>query len=633
MRPSLPPRLALPTVLTIAALAAVAVIIAVDLGPVPALAALGIALLSTLWTLVSVRQMVLAPMVDLATHFTAADGGNAGGPVDVQHLRERGDAIGAIATALLDHQARVQQLTAEQAVQADGLATSMTDVARRGLALINRMLDRLAAMQQDESDAERLEALYALDHLAVRLRGQSENLLVVADTAPTGDPDEAPMRMVDLVRLAGSQTEDYTRVTVESAASVAVVGWASRPLAQLLAALLDNALRYSPPDQPAVVTSQQVPEGVIISIRDRGIGMDDEALQAAVQTIQAPPLLQAAPSRQLGLYVTGLLSQRLGTWVQLARAQDADGGILATVGVPSALLAVAPAMLLPEQPATPAAAVQDDVVETTRAAEARRLAAAAELLLSSADLGGPSSAVAPPAQPAGALPTRPGEADQPARPTYPIRPLPAEILLPDVETERGERRRRKQKAAASWSMSFPGAAGGTAAVASTGGGGLASFVNDKLTPRRRQPADDTPPQATAADQLSSRPLFVEVGGYTPPSLSEPADYIPDLVDNPLLDVLPEHPTAHLTPVLPMTAELRAGAVDLPTVLDGIRMADSRPDEPTGPLALPTRAPRTTADEPPVARLFADLVGDGEDDDLSQFSALAGLVAADPEGTS
>ncbi len=54
--------------------------------------------------------------------------------------------------------------------------------------------------------------------------------------------------------------------------------WDEQRLDQLLTNLVENALRYSPPDAPVAVRIREAADGVRVDVEDRGIGIPQESL-------------------------------------------------------------------------------------------------------------------------------------------------------------------------------------------------------------------------------------------------------------------------------------------------------------------------------------------------------------------
>src|SRR6266540_4360199 len=279
-----------------------------------------------------------------AVHQTAA------GQVDVQVVRigeTARDEIGEVARAFdVIHTAAVD-LATEQAALRRSISEMFLNLARRSQTLIDRLLEQIDDLER-EADADTLEKLFGVDHLATRLRRTAEGLIVLS-----GAP-EPPRRwleaipLMDVVRGAVQEVEDYQRVEVLPIDNVQLTGYAVSEVVHLLAELVENATRFSPPGTVVRIGGQPSATGHVIEIEDRGIGMSDAELERANQRLADPPAVDAAVARQLGLAVIGRLARRHDIRVQLRHSFY--GGITALVLLPSRLtssMAVQPPVTAP----------------------------------------------------------------------------------------------------------------------------------------------------------------------------------------------------------------------------------------------------------------------------------------------
>ncbi|MGW4801843.1 ATP-binding protein, partial [Nonomuraea sp. NPDC004297] len=196
--------------------------------------------------------------------------------------------------------------------------------------------------EQGEQDEQRLGNLFKLDHLATRMRRNSENLLVLAGQEPPRRWSK-PVQLVDVARASLSEVENYERVVLQVPDGVAVAGQAVNDVIHLLAELVENALSFSPRETRVTVSGSRIDGGgVMLSITDSGIGMTpDELVQANERLIDAPSV-DVSVSRRMGLFVVARLAHRHGIRVQLR--PHGSGGLTAMVLMPESLLgAQAPA--------------------------------------------------------------------------------------------------------------------------------------------------------------------------------------------------------------------------------------------------------------------------------------------------
>ena len=97
------------------------------------------------------------------------------------------------------------------------------NLSRRTQTLVERQIALIDDLERGEEDGRRLADLFKLDHLATRMRRNSENLLVLAGHEPPRKRTE-PARLVDVIRASLSEVEDYERVELKVHRSIAISG-------------------------------------------------------------------------------------------------------------------------------------------------------------------------------------------------------------------------------------------------------------------------------------------------------------------------------------------------------------------------------------------------------------------------
>jgi signal transduction histidine kinase len=245
------------------------------------------------------------------------------------------DEIGRLANAFNSIHRVAVRVAAEQAALRRSIGDMFVNLARRSQSLIDRQLNLIEELERQTDDPDRLDELFRLDHLATRLRRNAENLLVLASAEPAGRWSE-PVPLSDVVRAAGSEVEQFTRVELRGGEEVRLASHVTSDLVHLLAELIENAIDFSPPDAQVRVTTQAAAGGYLVEIEDRGAGMSEEELAAANERLANPPEIDFALSRMLGFFVVGRLAERHGIRVQLRRSWY--GGVTALVLIPTALL-------------------------------------------------------------------------------------------------------------------------------------------------------------------------------------------------------------------------------------------------------------------------------------------------------
>ncbi|GGV79594.1 MULTISPECIES: nitrate- and nitrite sensing domain-containing protein [Streptomyces] len=242
------------------------------------------------------------------------------------------DEIGQVAAAFDEVHREAVRLAAEQAMLRGNVNAMFTNLSRRSQGLIQRQLSLISELESREADPDQLASLFKLDHLATRMRRNGENLLVLAGEEP-GRRWTRPVPLVDVLRAAASEVEQYERIELSSVPTTEVAGRVVNDLVHLLAELLENATSFSSPQTKVKVTGHALPDGrVLIEIHDTGIGLSPEDLAAINERLASPPTVDVSVSRRMGLFVVGRLSQRHGIRIQL-RPSD-SGGTTALVMLP-----------------------------------------------------------------------------------------------------------------------------------------------------------------------------------------------------------------------------------------------------------------------------------------------------------
>ncbi|MEV5412283.1 nitrate- and nitrite sensing domain-containing protein [Thermopolyspora sp. NPDC052614] len=263
-----------------------------------------------------------------------------GADVDVNAEAPPIQAGGSIEVADVGHAfSSVQRTAVEAAVgQAKlrrGISQMFVNLARRNQTLLNRQLQLLDSMQRRTTDPDGLEDLFRLDSLTTRMRRHAESLIILSGSTP-GRAWRKPVPVVDLIRAAVAEVEDYTRVQVLPVGDTAVTGASAADLIHLLAELVDNAATFSPPQTTVQVRGEQVANGFVIEIEDRGLGLSAEEYGAINDSLANPPEFDLADSDRLGLFVVGQLAARYGVNVTLRPSPY--GGTTAIVLIPRALI-------------------------------------------------------------------------------------------------------------------------------------------------------------------------------------------------------------------------------------------------------------------------------------------------------
>jgi hypothetical protein len=215
----------------------------------------------------------------------------------------------------------------------------LTNLARRNQSLLHRQLDIINQLEESEQDPDALAELFALDHIATRVRRNAENLLVLSGEQPPRTWSE-PVPLRDVLRAAIAETENLERVVFVVDEQSAVVGHTVTDLTHLLAELTENAVRFSPPDTTVTIRARPdraKPGGRLIAIEDWGLGMPAEQIDEYNALLATPLEIDLSISQRLGFHVVARLAARHGVKVSLS--VTAGSGTTALVTLPPSMFA------------------------------------------------------------------------------------------------------------------------------------------------------------------------------------------------------------------------------------------------------------------------------------------------------
>jgi signal transduction histidine kinase len=257
---------------------------------------------------------------------------------EVPELNHGRDEIGQVAAAFNQAQRTAVQAAVDEAHTRAGFNSAFLNIARRSQAILHQQMEVLDRVERHESDPDQLELLFRLDHLATRERRNAENLIILGGEQPRRQWRK-PVALVEVVRGAVGEAEDYQRVTVRRLPGAMIAGPAVGDLLHLLAELVDNATAFSPPGSPIEVHGTIVGRGVVVEVEDQGLGIEPSRLDELNDLLRNPPdfsLLTLSEDSRIGLFVVAWLARKHGVTVHLR--PSVYGGVVAGVLVPTALL-------------------------------------------------------------------------------------------------------------------------------------------------------------------------------------------------------------------------------------------------------------------------------------------------------
>ena len=227
------------------------------------------------------------------------------------------------------------RLASEEARRRRSISAISNGFFRRSHYLLERLLRLIDILERSEDDPGRLASLFQIDHLVTRMRRNSDSALVLAGHETSRDEAE-PVTLVDVLRAAVSEIEQYNRVVLDVPVDDWVSGDAVADTVHLLAELLENATAFSPKTTQVIVSGHPVRGGLLVSITDAGTGIAEEYLGQLNWQLAHPSDADAAVSQHMGLFAVAHLAARHG--ISVALDLPPEGGTAAEVYLPASLI-------------------------------------------------------------------------------------------------------------------------------------------------------------------------------------------------------------------------------------------------------------------------------------------------------
>ena len=292
-------------------------------------------------TLVNPLRRLQADALEIATvrlpaRVAAAAEGSDADTAEVEPIAVQStDEIGRVARAFDQVHSEAVRLAGTEAQLRGSLNAMFISLSRRSVPLIDRLARMIDAMEQNEDEPDQLAKLFSMDHLVTRMRRNSENLLVLAGEEPVRKwTDSVPL--ADVARAAASEIEQYGRVALAVQPGITISGQAAADVVHLLAELIENATLFSPQTTQVRVSVMELNSGgVLVEVRDDGVGVSPSRLSDMNWRLDHPPMVDVSISRHMGLYAVSRLAARQGIRVKLR--PGAPQGLSALVWLPSTI--------------------------------------------------------------------------------------------------------------------------------------------------------------------------------------------------------------------------------------------------------------------------------------------------------
>jgi hypothetical protein len=167
-----------------------------------------------------------------------------------------------------------EPIAAPATVPRDPWRPLASEFALRLLTLTWEAVHYVGQAEEAEPDPERRHLLFRIDHAVTRTRRLAENLRVLTGES-VDDPDQQVTTLQDIAHAAGAPAEHYERLHFGPIADLAVAAVAADDVIRILTELVDNADRYSPPNEPVNVSAHLTGDGdVLVRVEDSGIGLN-----------------------------------------------------------------------------------------------------------------------------------------------------------------------------------------------------------------------------------------------------------------------------------------------------------------------------------------------------------------------
>ena len=199
---------------------------------------------------------------------------------------------------------------------------------RTPLATIEAALDGLESgvLELDDSDREALLETIRVEH--GRLKRLVDNLLdlsrLEADAAP---PTQELWTADELVSRALEEFDDTAaRIQVSIPADSPAIRVDAIQVQRILANLIDNALKFSPSDEPVTVRVNATRSELLIRVVDHGPGVLEQDAERIFQAFQRPAGVRDARGAGLGLAIARGFARANGgrVWVESRPDQGAS---------------------------------------------------------------------------------------------------------------------------------------------------------------------------------------------------------------------------------------------------------------------------------------------------------------------
>lgn len=250
--------------------------------------------------------------------------------------RERGaDEIADLARALTRLAYSTVEHSASLVLAQREYNDALGDVARRIRVQTSRVSSALDRLQESNLTVDQLGTVFEVDHGNEGTKRLADSIAVLSGQPPSRLWPDTPL--YEVVRAGAQRVTNYERLPDIAfkaiPTSVTLAGDTVGAVTQIVGEIVDNAARFSGRHE-VEVTAERTEAGVLVRVRDQGVGHHDpELLNRRLRAdVDALPSL-----RQTGLTVVALQARPLEIEVELQ--PGADGGTVVEIVLPHAIIA------------------------------------------------------------------------------------------------------------------------------------------------------------------------------------------------------------------------------------------------------------------------------------------------------
>lgn len=206
----------------------------------------------------------------------------------------------------------------------DDFVAVVSHELRTPLTSIQGYVKTLLQLGDDLGEEQRRSFLEAADRQGGRLRRLIEQLLVVGRLDSHVEP--LSLSNVSVPALAGQVVDELRSQAhghvfdLRFAPGLPAVETDESKLHQIVSNLVENALKYSPPDTRVVLRADEAEDGVVISVEDEGPGIPEELHERVFERFYQvdQSITRRVGGTGLGLYICRRMAEALAArlWVE-----------------------------------------------------------------------------------------------------------------------------------------------------------------------------------------------------------------------------------------------------------------------------------------------------------------------------